>query len=132
MKAARRLMFVDMADPFALVASGACMFHCLILPLTIALLPTMSEVLRLPESFHVWMVVIAIPTSVYALIAGARGHRDYHPLLIGSSGLSLLTVGALLVGGTKLEPPATVAGALILAGAHILNWRRGHARSLNR
>lgn len=122
----RRSTFVDTADRLALVASGACVLHCLALPLLFVALPTLSSALNLPETFHLWMVGLAIPTSAYALLAGARDHDRGHALLIGAVGLVLLVTGAMIVGDTPYEIPVTVAGALILGMAHIFNWRRRH------
>lgn len=121
----RRLAFIDAADRLALVASGACLLHCLALPLLFAALPVLSHTLALPESFHLWMVAVAIPTSSYALLAGARGHLG-PPLFIGFVGLALLAIGATIAGETGYEVPVTVLGALTLSIAHVLNWRRRH------
>jgi len=115
-----------MADRLALLASGACVLHCLALPLLFVALPTLSSAFNLSETFHLWMVGLAVPTSVFALLAGARGHNCARPLLIGAVGLALLVTGAMIVGDTPYEMPVTVAGALILGTAHIFNWCRRH------
>lgn len=47
------------------------------------------------------------------------------PLLIGISGLNLMAIGALAASSTLAETAWTVTGSLLLAGAHIVNWRRG-------
>lgn len=121
----RRLRIADTADRLALVASGACLLHCLALPLLFAALPALSHVLALSEAFHLWMVAAAIPTSTFALLAGARGRLG--PLLfVGFVGLALLAIGATIAGETAYEVPVTVLGALILSFAHVLNWRRRH------
>jgi type IV secretory pathway VirB2 component (pilin) len=42
-------------------------------------------------------------------------------------GLGLMLAGALEVPSAGWERPLTVIGGVILATAHILNWRRRHA-----
>lgn len=125
MTSARRATLLDAADSLALLASAACVVHCLALPLLFAALPALSQVLRLPESLHLWMVAVAIPTSASALLAGTRGQSS-RPILVGFIGLGLLAIGTTIAGETRYELPITIVGALILSTAHILNWRRRH------
>ena len=126
MTIARQSRVIDGADRLALVASLACLLHCLALPLLFAALPALAHAFALPETFHLWMVAIAIPTSSFALLVGARGHLGT-PVLVGVLGLTLLAIGATIAGETSYEVPVTVAGALTLSAAHVLNWRRRHA-----
>ena len=115
---------VDAADRIALVVSAACLIHCLALPLLFAALPVFSQALRLPEALHLWMVAVAMPTSTYALLTGGRGYLS-PPVPIGFVGLGLLVTGTT-AGEGRSEAFFTVAGALILSAAHVLNWRRRH------
>ncbi len=114
---------VDWLDRAALFASAACMVHCLALPLLIAALPALSAVLAVPESFHVWVLAFAVPAAGIALVQGRSRHGASYPLGVGAMGLLLLAVGAFAVGEGPLETPVTVAGSLLLAFAHIANWR---------
>lgn len=116
----------DWIERLAVTASFACLFHCLGLPILFAVLPAMSRALALPETFHLWMIVIVLPASSAALFAGKRRHHAVRPLLLGFIGLTLLLVGALPFGETEFETPITVGGSLILAWAHIMNWRLRH------
>ena len=125
MKAAS-LKPVDVADRLALVISGACLVHCLAVPLLFALLPALTTVLDMPEALHLWLVVTAVPVSGYALVAGRNRNGPYLALVLGAVGLLLLMVGVLVV-TEALEIVATVGGGLLLGGAHITNWRRRHA-----
>jgi len=111
-------------DGFAICASALCTVHCLGLPLLFALLPTIAARIDPGESFHLLMLAIAVPTSLFALLQGWRRHRAALPLGIGLAGLSLMAVGALLVRTPLSEAIWTVGGSALLAGAHILDWRR--------
>lgn len=115
-------------DGFALCASSLCTLHCLGLPLLFALLPAFASRIDPGESFHLVMLALAVPTSLFALVQGQRRNGGRGPILLGIAGLTLMSVGALMVETTLAEALWTVAGSLLLAGAHILNWRRGLRR----
>jgi hypothetical protein len=112
-------------DGLALCASSLCTLHCLGLPLLFALLPAFASRIDPGESFHLVMLALAVPTSLFALAQGWRRHGRTGPLLIGIAGLALMSVGALIAKSALAETLWTVAGSLLLAGAHIINWRRG-------
>ena len=122
----------DWFERAAMSASLLCLVHCLALPLVIAALPALSQILAIPESFHVWVLGFAVPTSAAALLAGRARHGASWPLVVGMLGLLLLAMGALMFGETEGETPVTVAGSLALACAHIGNWRMRHARHAHR
>ena len=110
-------------DGFALCASSLCTVHCLGLPLLFALLPAFASRIDPGESFHLVMLALAIPTSLFALIQGRRRPGAQRPFWLGLSGLTLMAIGALVAGDAAQEAGATVTGSLLLAAAHIMNWR---------
>ncbi|WP_395337421.1 MerC domain-containing protein [Novosphingobium sp. BL-8H] len=110
-------------DGAATCASAACLVHCLVLPLVIALLPTLAGSLDPGEGFHTLILLFAVPTSALALVPGWRRGGAIGPLAAGVVGLFLLSAGVVVSGGPILERVVTVAGSLLLAGAHIANWR---------
>lgn len=120
----------DWIERVAVTASFACLVHCLGLPILFAALPALSRAFSLPESFHLWMILIALPASGAALLTGRARHLARRPLILGLAGLALLLTGALPFGETDLETPITVAGSLTLAWAHLANWRLRHACAL--
>lgn len=118
---------VDWMDRAALFGSFACMIHCLALPLIVAALPALSSVLALPESFHIWVLAFAFPAAAIALLQGRSRHGVSYPLGFGVAGLALLATGALLLAEGRTETIVTVSGSLLLAFAHIANWRLRHS-----
>lgn len=102
--------------------SLGCLIHCLALPVLIALLPATASWLDIPESFHFWALLTALPISLYMLIASRRRHGRHLPILMGSGGLMLMA-WALLIPDPAMETAASSSGAVLLAGAHIINWR---------
>lgn len=111
-------------DGFAVGASALCLIHCLALPLLIAALPAIASRFDPGEGFHLGVLLFAIPTSAFALIEGWRRHRWVAPLFVGSAGLALLALGLAFESWVAVETGVTVAGSVLLAGAHIVNWRR--------
>ena len=110
-------------DLAPILASAACLVHCLLMPLLLALLPAASRLFALPEDFHLFAFVFAVPASAVAMGAGYRHHGLAHPALFGGLGLVLLAAGMLAHERLLLETGLTVGGSLILATAHVLNWR---------
>jgi len=113
----------DLIEGIAVGATIACLVHCLALPLLFALIPVISTVLPIPEHFHVIALGLAIPATGGALFAGYRRHRIVGPLIAGTAGLVLLTLGATHWEATPSETPVTVLGSLCIAAAHLVNWR---------
>lgn len=113
----------DLIEGIAVGATIACLAHCLALPLLFALIPVVSTILPIPEHFHLIALALAIPATGGALFAGYRRHRIAGPLLAGTAGLVLLTLGATHWESTPLETPITVLGSLCIAAAHLVNWR---------
>ena len=113
-------------DTAAVVLSGVCMLHCLALPIALTILPIVNVTLLDESTFHLIMMVVILPISVVALSIGCRQHKDKLNLVLGSIGLVILTITAIfghdLLGLTG-ERIVTSIGGLILAAAHIQNYR---------
>lgn len=110
-------------DGFAVCASVTCMIHCLGLPLLLAALPALADRIDPGERFHVIVLALAVPTSALALVGGWRRHRAFVPLMVGAIGLALMAGGIAFARAEMVETAVTVTGSLLLAGAHIANWR---------
>ena len=119
-----RLTTSSWLDGLAISLSAACVVHCLALPVAIALLPALSDLISLPESVHFWLLLGALPVSLYVLgSASLRNPAGKGTLAIGLGGLALMG-SALLAGSESVETALTLCGASLLAFAHIRNWRR--------
>lgn len=111
-------------DASAVVLSGLCLVHCLVLPLLVALLPVLGAWAQ-QEWVHALLVALAAPLSGYALWCAHRRRRLPPPLwALAVLGLSCLVAGAGEWFGPGSETPVTVAGSLLLAAAHLWNWMR--------
>lgn len=118
-----RMKMARWFDGMAVGASALCLIHCLALPLVIAALPALAARLDLGEGFHLAVLAFALPVSGFALIEGWRRHRGVTPLVVGAVGLVLLGAGVAFEDMVAVETGVTVAGSLLLAGAHMANWR---------
>lgn len=112
-----------MFDGLAIGASTLCLVHCLVLPALILLLPALATILAVPEEFHLWALALAVPTSLFALASGHRRHGRRQPALAALPGLLLLALGALAAPDEATETWLTVAGSILLATGHAINWR---------
>lgn len=114
-------------DKLAIGISLACAAHCLLLPLAVLMLPSLTALGLENEAFHFWMVVAVLPSSLYALTLGCRNHGRYRILGAGMVGLSLLIL-ALVLGESRIgemgEKGLTLLGASIIAVAHWFNFQR--------
>jgi hypothetical protein len=114
-------------DQFAISASLLCLIHCLALPVMILALPVIGAALGNSEWFHPVILMVATPTSLYALVSGFREHGQPKSLVFGLIGLLFLFFGIwiehLALAGTAL----TVVGSLFLAVGHFQNLRLRHS-----
>lgn len=120
----------DRYDAVAILASGLCLVHCMVLPVLLLLIPAWAAWLAVPEGYHLWMVGFAVPSSALALFLGRRRHDRWTPAAIAFPGLVALTAGALLFRGLAMETLLTVAGAISLTIDHILNGRYARAGTI--
>src|SRR6056297_2916241 len=114
------------ADRLAIGLSMLCALHCLALPLATALLPSLLGMGLEDESFHVWLVIIVIPLSAFALTLGCTKHRNKSVLYIGMLGLGILCLAPLLghdLLGEVGERLLTLAGSILIALSHVRNFR---------
>jgi hypothetical protein len=123
---------IDWVERVAVGVSALCLIHCIGLPLLLAALPALSSLLPIPESFHIWVLAFAVPSSALALFAGRHHHRRAYPLMFGATGLILLATGALVLLEGRWEAPVTILGSLCLACAHVANWRLRHSSHQHR
>lgn len=108
-------------DSFAIGLSGLCLAHCLALPLAASLLPIAGAWAE-AEWVHGLFVAVAAPVSLWTL--GRSRSRSLAVLALAIGGLALMVAGAAGVPSHEAETPLTVAGGMMLALAHGLNWRR--------
>lgn len=113
-------------DKLAICISSLCIAHCLVFPALATLIPSFLALGLNSESFHLWMIISAIPTSIYALSLGCKKHARGSIFFIGVMGLCCL-ISAFILGGSLLgeigEKSLTTIGALLITYAHFKNFK---------
>ena len=114
------------SDKLSIFISITCALHCLLMP---AFLITTSSFIALQidnEFLHGVMLLIIIPISTFALLAGLSNHDGKTPFLIGFIGLIILLY-AFFAGEEVLgewgEIIITLIGSAILVFAHWQNFK---------
>lgn len=115
-------------DAMGVILSGLCMIHCLALPLLVSLFP-LAGAWAEAAWVHWLFAGMAGPLAAYVLsLPDAEGRRNWSLIGAGALGVALLFLAAAEFPSHEAETPMTIAGGLILASAHIVNWRkRSHA-----
>lgn len=116
----------SVSDSVAIGLSSLCIIHCLAAPLLVVLLPSLTVIQFEDEIFHLGLLLAVVPISLISLGLGCKQHKRIGVLALGAIGIVVL-VSALFVeslpNGETLEKVLTVAGALIVAFSHFLNFR---------
>ncbi|WP_394205530.1 MerC domain-containing protein [Shewanella waksmanii] len=114
------------SDKFAIGLSTICAIHCLALPIMLTLVPSMTALPLGNELFHLWMVIVVVPISLYGLTVGCKQHRQGKVLAWGLAGLTCLVL-AIALGEDAIgefgEKAMTLLGAGMMVVGHWLNYR---------
>lgn len=111
-------------DAAAILLSLLCLVHCLAFPLLVALLPLAALPVDVGPLFHWLLLLLAVPIGLVALGRGRR-HAGPLPLAFGLVGFGLMAAAVALLHDTPGEVRLTVVGVLLVATAHVANWRAG-------
>ena len=111
------------ADASAITLSSLCLFHCLALPLLATVLPV-AGVFAEAEWLHKALVLMALPVSGFVILRSKDQQYAAGFTVLAIAGLAPLVAAAFVEPLHDYETPLTVIGALMLASAHILRWKR--------
>ena len=113
-------------DRSAIGLSFLCVLHCLAVPLTLILVPSLAALPIADERVHLLLVLLVLPTSTVALTLGCRQHGLKHILAWGLTGIAILVLAAGLGEeflGEYGEKILTVVGSVLVVVGHILNFK---------
>jgi len=114
----------DILDHAAIALSGLCLIHCLLLPVIVVTLPLLGQFNE--AHFHVQMLVVVVPVSLFAFTLGYRNHGNKRIIAWGIAGIALLFIGgtfALAKYSILADSLLTMAGSIVLATSHYQNNR---------
>lgn len=118
---------INLSDKAAITLSITCALHCILLPIILIILPSVSGYLIFDDShFHVWILYAVIPISIFAISLGYHHHRDSLTFIISAIGMSILIFGALFAHdliGHEGEVAVTLLGSILIAISHLRNLR---------
>ena len=113
-------------DKIAISFSVVCALHCLLLPIAVIFLPSISATFFGTEDFHKTLLYFVIPSSIIALSLGCKMHGKYEVYSYGVFGISVL-IFASFFGHDYLgevgEIFLTLIGAGIVSLGHYKNQK---------
>ena len=116
---------IRLLDKFAISSSTICAIHCVALPFIIGVFPAIGASIFADEAFHIMMLWLVIPLSLFGLTLGCRKHKNVKILSTGFVGIAVLALTAFFghdLAGENGERLATLFGASLIAIAHIRNY----------
>jgi MerC mercury resistance protein len=114
------------SDKAAISLSFLCAIHCLVVPVLVVYLPTVVISSLTDETLHLWLLVVVMPVSAFAMVLGCQHHQRYRLVFIVGLGLSVLS-GSAFFGhawlGESGERLLSLIGAGIIAMGHFWNFK---------
>jgi hypothetical protein len=96
----------------------------LLLPAIIVALPLVGQLNE--THFHVQMLVVVVPVSLFAFTHGYRRHGNKAVIAGGTAGIAIMLIGGTVAHanyGVLADSLLTIAGSIILATSHYFNNR---------
>lgn len=116
-------------DRLGATGSLLCAVHCALLPLVIAILPSLGIAAWLGEGFEHGFVVFATLLGLSTVLWGYRRHRAVRAIGLLLPGLAALWLGMLSPALHDAVVPHAVVmtfGGTLVGFAHLLNLRLNH------
>ena len=110
-------------DKVGITVSTLCFLHCLLVPISIAVLPVVAVGLIQSEWIHIAFVALAVPVAMIAQSQGYKRHGSPIPVLVAAFGLTFLGAALLVHDIHWLETGLTGIGAGMVAASHLANHR---------
>lgn len=119
-------------DRVGVWASVACAVHCALLPVALALVPTLGlgafALVDIDQAFVVFATVLGVTT----LTLGYRRHRGFAAWALLLAGLALVWANTFtaLHDHSVWHAVMMTGGGLLIAAAHLMNLRLSHRSTL--
>lgn len=113
------------SDKVGLLVSSLCIVHCVLLPVSIVLFPTITSFLPIEEdTVHVLLILFIVPAVAFTIYSGLKVHGQRKPLYWMGGGLLFVLFGTFFVHNLfshEWEPFFVLIGSLLLVRGHLLN-----------
>ncbi|WP_295968252.1 MerC domain-containing protein [uncultured Xanthomonas sp.] len=116
-------------DRLGATGSLLCAVHCAVLPLALAVLPSLGLAMWLGEGVERTLVLCVTCLGLFSLVLGYRRHRMWQALGLLILGLLALWAGLLVPAlHHAVAPHAAIMtfGGTLVGLAHLLNLRLNH------
>jgi hypothetical protein len=116
-------------DSLGAFAAGACAVHCALLPIALAVLPTLGLGLLASAEVEIFYVAFATALALTSLIQGYRRHRVLRALSLAVPGLLAVWAGVLLPPiheNVVAHAVVMTFGGSLIAVAHLINLKLTH------
>lgn len=125
--------FAAIADRFGATASFLCAVHCALLPLVIAVLPSLGLAFLADHVLERGFIAFACLLAATMLLLGYRRHRRLNALALLLPAVLLLLAGVLVDIEHAVVAHAWLVstGGSLLALAHLVNLRLSHVHDVN-
>lgn len=111
-------------DRTGFLLSAGCAIHCAAMPFAAGFLSVVGAGFVASETTEVLMIAVAAVIGIRSLMGGCRHHRQFAPAVLMASGFGLMLTGRIIAAdGSWFEVLAVVSGAVLIASAHMANWR---------
>ena len=108
-------------DIAGIALSFICGIHCLVVPLSLALLPSFGWSIHENESFETTMVLLIITLATLVLVRGYLNHGKWQVILfLGFGAMVFLFIRPAL--GNSMHIYASVFGGTVFIIGHLYNW----------
>lgn len=105
--------------------SFLCTIHCLAMPFVVTAVPFLGESV-IDETGEHYLIFGSVILAIVLLLKDFRSHRNPTPLLLLTASTLFSSVGIFVV-EHHLETPFVIIGALLMASAYYVNWRKHQA-----
>jgi hypothetical protein len=119
----------SMLDRLGAFGSLLCAIHCALLPVVIAVLPSLGIAVWLGEGFERGFVLFATMLGLFSVVWGYRRHGAVRALSLLLPGLAILWTGVLYEPLHHAVIPHAIAmtiGGTLVGMAHLANLRLNH------
>jgi hypothetical protein len=116
-------------DRIGAFGSLLCAVHCALLPLAIAILPSLGVASWLGAEFEEAFVIFATGLGLFSTVSGYRRHRALQALSLVVPGLLILWIGVLYRPLHESVIPHAIAmtfGGTLVGLGHLANLRLNH------
>lgn len=108
-------------DRLGITAAVACAVHCAVLPLIITSLPLLGLEFLANIWVEITMICVSVFLGCYSLSRSYPKHKNLMPIIVLLSGFTIISIGHFWL--EDLESFLIPIGGLVLALAHMVNWR---------